>query len=122
MTMEPIRKLAIDFKNTFERCNTLENIDSEINSKLIYISKNSEKLRFLSYIKDIAETEYKKHIKVCQKPDTCQTNQSYENALYVINQQYDDYSEIENGIKYGERPSIQFFAYGQYFDAFFSIK
>lgn len=102
--------------------NSLESFDSELNSKLIYINKSSEKLRFLSYLKDFVETAYQKHAKVCTNPDKCSENKAYEIALYSINQQYDDYYESFGGTTLHERPAMQFFKEGQHFDAFTSIK
>ena len=101
---------------------SLEKFDSELNSKLIYINKNTEKLRYLSYLKDIVETNYQKHAKVCKNPDTCGENKSNEIALYSIQQQYDDYYQIEGGYSNSEKPAMNFFTEGQYFDAFTSIK
>lgn len=101
---------------------TLERFDGELNSKLIYINKNAEKLRFLSYLKDIVETSYQKHAKVCKNPETCGENKSNEIALYSIQQQYDDYYSIEGGYSNSEKPAMNFFSEGQYFDAFTSIK
>ncbi len=121
--MDPIKKMAVEFcHNLRTKGNTLEKADSEINSKLIYINKVGEKLRFLSYIRDIAETAYKAHAPKCGNPETCGENQAYENILYATNQQYDDYFETEGGIPTKERPSMQFFSEGQYFDAFSAIK
>jgi hypothetical protein len=117
-------------KNTAERfasalkmyTHKLEAFDSELNSRLIYISKTSEKLRFLSYLKDIVETQYQKHAKVCTNPTSCPQNESYETALYSINQQYDDYFEQLGGLASAEKPAMQFFNEGQYFDAFTAIR
>ncbi len=101
---------------------SLEKFDSELNSKLIYINKNAEKLRFLSYLKDFVETNYQKHAKVCRNPDSCSENKSYEIALYSIKQQYDDYYQIEGDYSISEKPAMNFFSEGQYFDAFTAIK
>lgn len=121
--MDPIKSMAENFSYDLESFGfSLEKIDSEIGSKLIYISKNGEKLRFLSYLRDIAETKYQNHAPKCKNPKTCGTNQALENAIYAINQQYDDYFEIEGGISLNERPAMRFFTEGQYFDAFSAIK
>lgn len=121
--MDVIKEMAKRFSSSI-RMNTLslEKFDSELNSKLIYINKNTEKLRFLSYLKDIVETNYQEHAKVCRNPDTCGENKSNEIALYSIQQQYDDYYQIEGGYPTSEKPAMNFFADGQYFDAFTSIK
>lgn len=121
--MDVIKKMAKQFSGKLQKFgHTLEKFDSELSSKLIYINKSSEKLRFLSYLRDIAETEYKKHALVCQNPDSCLINQSLENVLYGINQQYDDYFEIEGSVNLTEKPAMNFFMEGQYFDAFTAIK
>lgn len=101
---------------------SLEKFDRELNSKLIYINKNTEKLRFLSYLKDIIETNYQKHAKDCKNPDACEENKYSEIALYSIQQQYDDYYQIEGGSPISEKPAMYFFSEGQYFDAYTSIK
>lgn len=101
---------------------SLEKFDSELHSKLIYINKTAEKLRFLSYLKDIIETKYQQHAKVCQNPGNCGENKSNEIALYSIQQQYDDYYETIGGYSASEKPAMNFFSEGQYFDAFTSIK
>ena len=49
-------------------------------------------------------------------------NKSNEIALYSIQQQYDDYYQIEGGYSNSEKPAMNFFSEGQYFDAFTSIK
>jgi len=120
--MDPIKRMAIQFSYDFNSLGyTLEKIDSALNSKLINISKSNEKLRFLSYLRDIAETQYKKHAPNCGNPETCGTNKYLENVLYSINQQYDLYIEIDDYINIEERPAMQFFTEGQYFDAFSAI-
>jgi hypothetical protein len=121
--MDPIKKMAEKFcYNLQELGKTLENADGEICSKLLYINKNGEKLRFPSYLRDIAETNYTEHAPNCSNPKTCSINQSLENFIYAVNQQYDYYYEIEGGVLSQERPSMQFFADGQYFDAFSAIR
>jgi hypothetical protein len=121
--MDVIKKLAQDFSHYLETYGfTLEKVDSELTSKLLYITKPSEKLRFLSYLRDITETKYKKHAPVCSDPKNCGTNQSLENALYAIKQQYDEYIELEGGIDMDEKPAMRFFTEGQYFDAYSSIR
>jgi hypothetical protein len=121
--MDVIKKMAKDFSHNLTSFGyTLEKFDSELNSKLLYITKASEKLRFLSYLRDIAETQYQEHAPKCPDPKNCGTNQSLENALYAINQQYDEYIEIEGGVSNSEKPAMKFFTDGQYFDAFSSIK
>ncbi|MFA5816204.1 MAG: hypothetical protein WC865_11340 [Bacteroidales bacterium] len=122
--MDVIKNMAVEFSRNFRygQSDNLEGFDSELNSKLIYINKPSEKLRYLSYLKDEIESQYQKHAKVCTDPKNCQENKSYEIALYSIGQQYDYYYEIVGGITTIERPSMQFFSEGQYFDAFTSIK
>lgn len=104
------------------KATSLEKFDGELNSKLIYINKNSEKLRFLSYLKDIVETKYLQHAKVCKNPENCGENQSSEIALYSIQQQFDSYYEIAGGYIISEKPAMNFFTDGQYFDAFTSIR
>lgn len=121
--MDPIKRMAESFSYDLENFGfKLEKIDSEISSKLLYINKNGEKLRFLSYLRDIAETQYQEHAPHCNNPDSCGTNQALENVIYAINQQYDDYFEIEGGVSLIERPAMRFFVEGQYFDAFSAIK
>jgi hypothetical protein len=121
--MDVIKRMAKEFSYDLQSFGyTLEKFDSELSSKLIYITKNSEKLRFLSYLRDIAETKYKEHAPKCTNPKNCGTNQSLENALYAINQQYDEYFEIEGGVNLNEKPAMSFFTEGQYFDAFSAIK
>jgi len=121
--MDVIKKMAEQFSGDFHNFGyTLEKFDGELSSKLIYINKANEKLRFLSYLRDLAETEYRDHAPNCNNPENCDTNDALENALYAINQQYDDYYEIAGGINVGERPAMQFFTNGQYFDAFSAIK
>ncbi len=100
----------------------MELVDSEISSKLLYINKTSEKLRFLSYLRDIFETKYQEHAPKCSHPQTCSTNTSLENVLYAIKQQYDEYFEIDGDVNLSERPAMIFFTEGQYFDAFSAIK
>jgi hypothetical protein len=120
--MDVIKTLAKDFSHDYlGRGFSLEWYDSELSSKLLYISKSSEKLRFLSYLRDIVETSYKKHAIKCNNPERCDTNKSLEFALYAINQQYDDYFEMEGGVNLEERPAIKFFVNGQYYDAFSEI-
>ena len=121
--MDPIRRMAESFSYNMESHGfSLEKIDSELNSKLIYINRNSEKLRFLSYLRDIAETEYKEHAPNCHNPENCGKNQALENVIYAIDQQYAEYVDSDNGISLTERPAMQFFVEGQYFDAFSAIK
>ncbi len=121
--MDVIKQMAERFtKNLSVFTHDLEEFDSELNSKLIYINKTSEKLRFLSYAKDNVETLYQKHAKVCTNPNDCGQNKSFEIALYSIQQQYDDYFVQAGGTNTIEKPAMQFFSQGQYFDAFTSIK
>jgi hypothetical protein len=121
--MDVIKEMATDFSRRIRmHTNTLENCDSELNSKLIYINKTSEKVRFLSYLKSIIESDYQKHAKVCTNPNFCSENKSYEIALYSINQQYDDYFGMMNDTEPKEKPAMYFFKDGQYFDAYTSIK
>lgn len=121
--MDVLKDMAQKFSRSI-RINTLslEKFDSDLNSRLIYINKNTEKLRFLSYLKDIVETNYQEHAKVCNNPGDCSQNKANEIALYSIQQQYDDYFQIEGGYSTSEKPAMQFFVDGQYFDAFSSIK
>jgi hypothetical protein len=123
--MDVLKKTASEFnEGMWEYGHSLEKFDSELNSKLLYINKNKEKLRFLSYLKDMVETEYQEHLKECREPDPslCTVNQRCEIALYSIKQQYDDYLEIEGGVSVSDRPAMQYFSNGQYFDAFTAIK
>lgn len=121
--MDVIKEMAKRFSQSFRmHTNSLEAFDGELNSKLIYINKTSEKLRYLSYLKDLIETMYQKHAKVCTNPDNCSENKAYEIALYSVNQQYDDYYESFGGANISEKPAMQFFKEGQYFDAFTAIK
>lgn len=121
--MDILKRMAKRFSSKFISLgHSLEKFDSELSSQLLYISKNSEKLRFLSYLKDMAETEYKEHAPHCQHPDSCGTNRSLETVLYGINQQYESYYNIEGTVNLAEKPAIMFFKEGQYFDAFSSIK
>lgn len=121
--MDVIKERAKEFSRTI-RMHTLhlEDFDSELSSTLLYINKNSEKLRFLSYLKDIVEKMYQDHAKVCPNPGSCSENKSYEIALYSIQQQYDDYFEMEGGAQLQEKPAMYFFAEGKYFDAFTAIR
>ncbi len=123
--MDVLKRAAKEFsEDMYQFGHSLEKFDSELNMKLIYINKTKEKLRFLSYLKDICETEYQEHLKECREadPSLCSVNQRYEIALYSINQQYDDYLESEGGVSIDEKPAMQFFSNGQYFDAFTAIK
>lgn len=121
--MDVIKEMAEEFSQSF-RMNTfsLEGFDSKLNSKLFYINKQSEKLRYLSYLKNFIETQYQQHAKECRDPINCNENKSYEIALYSISQQYDDYYEMIGGANMSEKPAMQFFKEGQYFDAFTAIK
>ena len=119
--MDVIKDMAIRFSQSMTmHTNSLENFDSELNSKLIYINKQVEKVRFLSYLKDIVETKYQAHMKVCTNPNNCSQNKEFEIALYSIKQQYEGYNASDVDIT--ERPAMQFFSEGKYFDAFTSIK
>lgn len=121
--MDVIKERAKEFARTIRmHALHLEDFDGELSSKLLYINKNSEKLRFLSYLKDIIEASYQEHVKVCKNPDNCDKNRSYEIALYSIQQQYDDYYAIEGGSSLQEKPAMYFFAEGKYFDAFTAIR
>jgi hypothetical protein len=121
--MDVIKRMANDFSYNFNKFGyTLENFDSALSSKLLNISKTSEKLRFLSYLRDIAETKYQKHAPECSDPERCGTNQTLENVLYAIKQQYDEYYEIAGGVDLNEIPAMRFFTEGQYFDAFSAIR
>ena len=121
--MDIIKDMAEGFSTSIKRYTlNLEKFDSELSSQLIYINKTSEKLRYLSYLKDIVETSYQEHAKVCVNPNNCGDNKSFEIALYSINQQYNDYFEMEGGTINSERPAMKFFSEGQYFDAFTAIK
>lgn len=121
--MDVIKDTAVRFAASFElHALSLEKFDSELNSKLLYINKSNEKLRFLSYLRDEVESKYKSHAKVCSDPEHCGKNRSFEIALYSITQQYDDYYEMEGGKIGSERPAISFFKEGQYFDAYSSIR
>ncbi|HNP19987.1 MAG TPA: hypothetical protein PKL31_16230 [Fulvivirga sp.] len=121
--MDVIKRTADQFSDEFrEYGSSLEKIDGELSSKLLYINKTGEKLRFLSYLNDIAEKKYKEHAPKCKDPETCGTNRYLENCLYAIRQQYDDYLEIEGASTFVEKPAMKFFNQGQYFDAFSAIK
>ena len=121
--MDVLKTKAKSFTNSLVMYTVnLDKFDRELASQLYSITKNSEKLRFLSYLKNIVETKYQDHIKVCKNPQSCSENQSLEIALYSINQQYDYYLEREGGIISSEKPIMKFFAEGQYFDAYTSIK
>lgn len=121
--MDVIKEIAIRFSQGIRtHAVSLEKFDSQLNSKLIYISKNAEKLRFLAYLKDILETNYQRHAIVCKNPANCQENRCYEIALYSVQQQYDDYYKIEGGYSINEKSAMKFFVEGQYFDAFTAIK
>jgi hypothetical protein len=73
-------------------------------------------------LRDIAETKYQKHAPECSDPERCGTNQTLENVLYAIKQQYDEYYEIAGGVDLNEIPAMRFFTEGQYFDAFSAIR
>jgi hypothetical protein len=122
--MDVIKSIAKDFREEmYDYANSLEKFDTELNSKLLYINKDSEKLRFLSYLKDMVESDYQDHIKVCRDPDDCQLNKGFEIAIYSIKQQFEDYSKTAGVVKdFAERPAMQFFSEGKYFDAFTAIK
>lgn len=123
--MDVLKTTAKEFsEDMYQYGHNLQEFDGELNSRLFYIKKNKEKLRFLSYLKDIVETNYQEHLKECREPDPamCTVNQRYEVALYSIKQQYDDYLEIEGGVSVSEKPAMQYFSNGQYFDAFTAIK
>lgn len=121
--MDVLKSLAIDFNRHLQAyAFSLEKYDSELNSKLIYINKGCEKIRFLSYLRDMVESQYQEHIKVCPNKINCGRNAEFETALYSINQQYDEYFEISGGQMLAEKPAMNFFAEGQYFDAYSAIK
>lgn len=121
--MDVIKTLAKEFSQGYMAHGySLEWYDGELDSKLVYINKPSEKLRFLSYLLDIVETSYKKHAVKCRNPERCDESKSLEFALYAINQQYDEYFESEGEVSTDERPAIKFFVDGQYFDAFSEIR
>jgi len=121
--MDVLKRLAKEFSSDFHKLGyDFETFDSALNSKLLYINKTSEKLRFLSYLKDIAETELKEHAPKCDDPERCSTSLSLANVLYSLNQQYQDYIEIEGDFNTSEKPAMKFFTEGQYFDAFTSIR
>jgi hypothetical protein len=117
--MDVIKSLAKDFNRHLQAyAFSLEKYDSELNSKLNYISKASEKIRFLSYLRDMVESQYQEHVKICHNKENCGRNAEFETALYSINQHYDDYFEIAGGQILTEKPAMKFFNEGQYFDAF----
>lgn len=119
--MDVIKDMAINFcYGLHAKAFSLENFDNELNSKLIYITKQAEKIRFISYLNDIVETKYQAHMKVCTNPNNCSQNKEFEIALYSIKQQYDDYNA--SGYDTSERLAMQFFSDGKYFDAFTAIK
>lgn len=121
--MDVLKDMAWRFCRSLEtHARTLDIFDGELNSKLIYINKISEKLRFLSYLKDFVETKYHNHAEKCTDPETCHENRACEIALYSIKQQYDDYYASIGGVNTSERPAMQYFTQGQYFDAFTSIR
>lgn len=121
--MDAIKRMALEFGEDLENLGyTFEKVNDAISDKLLNIYKSKEKLRFLAYLKDIAETQYQKHAHVCTSPENCGTNDSLENALYAINQQYDEIAEIEDGVVRDEKPAMMFFEDGQYFDAFSAIR
>src|SRR5690606_15206623 len=123
--MDVLKDLAENFS---ERVNlkryhySLERFDSEISDVLYTIRKEDEKLRFLGYLKEAYETSYQEHIKECKDPNTCSENRPYEIALYCINQVYDELFKELGPISTSEKPAMYYFAEGQYFDAYNSLR
>jgi len=121
--MDPIKNMAEIFgKMVNNYGKTLEKADDALTTKLGIILKDEEKLRFLSYLKDIVENKYRKHAPDCTDPENCTENLAYENAIYAINQRYDSYTQTIGGINNKERPAMCFFSEGQYFDAYTGLK
>ena len=121
--MDVIKRLAKEFGDDLENLGyTLEKVDDALTDKLMYINKTTEKLRFLSYLRDIAETKYNEHAPICPNPDSCRINNGLDHALYAINQQYDDYLGNVSDFNLKEKPAMQFFTDGQYFDAYTAIR
>ena len=123
--MDVLKDLAIKFprrENLIRYRPSLERFDSELNDALYTIRKDEEKLRFLGYLKDLYETSYQEHARVCKDPDTCSLHESHEIALYSINQQYDEFYEELGGVDIQEKPAMQYFVEGQYFDAYNALR
>lgn len=123
--MDVLKDLAMQFprrENLIRYRPSLERFDSELNDALYTIRKDDEKLRFLGYLKDLYETSYQEHAKLCKDPVTCSLHKSHEIGLYSINQQYDVLFEELGGINTRERPAMQYFTEGQYFDAYNALR
>jgi hypothetical protein len=120
--MDVIKNMATNFYRTIEMHTlNLETMQSALTSTIYPINKSTEKIRFLSYLKDLVETAYQKHAKICNRPNTCSVHESNEIALYVIKQQYENYYESLGGVSISEKPAMQYFSQGQYFDAFTAL-
>lgn len=121
--MDVIKDMAKQFSSTMHiNSHSLESFDSALTSNLVYINKQSEKVRFLSYLIDIIETQYQEHMKVCKNPEVCPQNKYYEIALYSSKQQFDDYNDSSDNLIIEEKPAMKYFSEGQHFDAYTEIK
>ncbi len=123
--MDVLKDLAENFpeRDNLRRYHySLERFDSELDDALYTIRKEEEKLRFMGYLKEVYETSYQEHIKECKDPKTCSQNRSYEIGLYCINQVYDELFEELGAVNTVEKPAMQYFAEGQYFDAYNSLR
>ena len=119
--MDVIKDMALEFARRFKFYSlSLEKFNTEIDYKLISIYKKSEKVRFLSYLRDFISSEYQTIIKVLMSMNRGTQDNDYEIALYAINQQLEQYNEME-GLSLSEKPAMQFFAEGSYFDAYTAL-
>ena len=120
--MDVIKEEAKKFCRGVEFIRDLEKFDGELSSKLFYNNRDIEKLRFLAYLKDIVESNYQEHAKVCKDTDHCSANKAYEIALYSIRQQFDNLQQHNNDFTLKEKPAMIFFTEGKQFDAFTTIR
>ena len=123
--MDVLKDLAEKFprrQNLIKYRYSVERVDSEISDVLFTIRNDKEKLRFLGYLHDIYETDYQDHIKECKEPLTCDKNKSYEIALYCIKQVLNEMLDEVGEVSVREKPAMQYFADGQYFDAYYALR
>jgi hypothetical protein len=121
--MDAIKTSAKGFyRNSTRYTKSLETYNRELSSRLSHIYKENEKLRFLSYLRDLIESNYREHVKTCKEGKSCGQHEPFENSIYSVNQQYDYYNAIVGDFDVSEKPAMKFFEEGHYFDAFSAIR
>lgn len=62
----------------------------KVKNSLYDIKSEKDKLELLTTILEANETEYQKHLKVCENPTTCSTNKCHQKVAYYLQQELDE--------------------------------